>query len=172
MSNTGTARHHMHSFCVYVLLLFQSPCCCLPFSFIFFLLLLLLFSPTPTTCLFQEILQDVSASAGTHFLIPIRFACWLNRPPPLSCSLSTYRRLPAACCLPACSRGTIIINSTISNSIVSLSRLHLHSPLQLAVNLNAPWRLSLLPFYVIRFFLFSHRSTAQQQPQHLMHSQC
>lgn len=36
------------------------------------------------------------------------------------------------------------------------------SCMQLAVNLNAPWRLSLLPFYVIRFFLFSHRSTAQQ----------
>lgn len=90
----------MHSFCVYVLLLFQSPCCCLPFSFIFSPSSSSVLSPTPTTCLFQEILQDVSASAGTHFLIPIRFACWLNRPPPLSCSLSTYRRLPAAC-LPA-----------------------------------------------------------------------
>lgn len=170
MSNTGTARHHMHSFCVvYVLLLFQSPCCCLPFSFIFFSFFFcslsnsnMSFPRNPTRC-----------KCIRRYAFPYSHPLRLLAERPASPLLLIVDLSTTTCCLPACSRGTIIINSTISNSIVSLSHLHLHSPLQLAVNLNAPWRLSLLPFYVIRFFLFSHRSTAQQQqPQHLMHSQC
>lgn len=158
----------MHSFCIRMALLPVPVSCvllCLPFSFCFFFLFH--FTPTPT-CLFPR--NPTRCKCIRRYAFPYSHPlrsvwCLLHLHLHLLLILDLSTSLPA--------RGTIIINSTISNSIfLSLSL----SCMQLAVNLNAPWRLSLLPFYVIRFFLFSHRSTAQQQqqhqPQHLMHSQC
>lgn len=161
--------------CFFFQFQFQSLLCVVVFAFFFFILLQLqvvFFSKKSyerCKCIrryafpYSHPLRFARCVASFSFSYSISIS--------ILCSSSTYRRvylLGAPSSLTATS-ATASLSLTLSVSLA------LTACMQLAVNLNAPWRLSLLPFYVIRFFLFSHRSTAQQQqqpPQHLMHSQC
>lgn len=98
MSNTQTNTLAPHAFLLYTDASSSSSSllCVVVFAFFFLFFCFFFFILLQLQLVFfQEILQDVSASAGTHFLIPIRFArcgasfIFIS----IFCSSSTYRRV-------------------------------------------------------------------------------
>lgn len=96
MSNTQKHTQAPHAFLLYTdgSSSSSSLLCVVVFAFFFFVFFFFILLQLQLV-FFQEILQDVSASAGTHFLIPIRFArCGASFISiSIFCSSSTYRRV-------------------------------------------------------------------------------